>query len=212
MEKTFTINLSGTIFYIEEDAYELLKKYLLNLKQYFGNSEEGKEIETDIEARIAELFTEKITAEKTVVTLNWVNHIIEIMGTPESFSDASVDEQPLQGQQKPKRRLYRDPENRVLAGVCGGMAVYFNMDLAILRIIVALLILVTSGTGLLVYFILWIAVPNATNTAQRLEMRGEAVTVKNIEKFIKDEVNSVKESYNKFRKSGYFSKKAETNH
>ena len=210
MKKTFTINISGNVFYIEEDAYEVLNKYLVNLKKHFGNSDEGKEIEADIEARIAELFNDKAFEEKNVVTLDWVNDVIEIMGTPENFAEANTEEEPLPGQQKPKRRLYRDPEHRVLAGVCGGLAVYFNMDLAILRIIVAVLILITSGTGLLVYLILWIAVPKATNTAQRLEMRGEAVTVKNIEKFIKEEVNSVKESYNKFRKSGYFSKKVKT--
>jgi phage shock protein PspC (stress-responsive transcriptional regulator) len=210
MKKTFTINISGTVFYIEEDAYEVLNNYLVNLKKHFGDSEEGKEIEADIEARIAELFNDKASEEKNVVTLDWVHDVIEIMGTPENFAEANGDEEPLPGKQKPKRRLYRDPEHRVLAGVCGGMAVYLNMDLAILRIIVALLILVTSGTVLLVYLILWIAVPKATNTAQRLEMRGEAVTVKNIEHFIKDEVNSVKESYNKFKRSGYFSKKAKT--
>lgn len=210
MEKTFTININGTVFYIEEDAYETLNKYLVKLKKHFGNSEEGKEIESDIEARIAEIFTEKLTEEKNVVTLHWVNEVIERLGTPESFAEEIGDDEPLPGQQKRKRRLYRDPENRVLSGVCGGLAVYFNMDLAILRIIVVVLILITSGTGLLVYLILWIAVPKAVNTAQRLEMRGKAVTVKNIEKFIKEEVNSVKESYNKFRRSGFFSKKAKT--
>lgn len=80
------------------------------------------------------------------------------------------------------------------------------MDLAILRIITVVLALVTSGAVVLAYLILWIAVPKAVNTTQRLEMRGQEVTVKNIEKFIKDEVNSVKESYNKFRKSEFFSK------
>ena len=207
MKKTFTINISGSVFHIEEDAYEVLQKYMSNLKQHFGNSEEGKEITTDIEARIAEIFLEKSTDEKNVVTLSWVNQVIETMGTSEDFSQEEADEEPLRGQQKRKRRLYRDPEQSILGGVCSGLAVYFNMDLAILRILVVLAFFLTSGGVLLVYLILWIAVPKAVNTSQRLEMRGQEVTVKNIEKFIKDEVNSVKESYNKFRKSGFFSKK-----
>ncbi|MCY1720336.1 PspC domain-containing protein [Prolixibacteraceae bacterium Z1-6] len=209
MKKTFTINISGSVFHIEEDAYEVLQKYMMKLKQHFGNSEEGKEITADIEARIAELFIERSTNEKNVVTLEWVNKVIETMGTFEDYTDED-SEAPAQEQTKRKRRLYRDPEQSVLGGVCSGLAAYFNMDIAILRLIVVLLFFVTSGGALLAYIILWIAVPKAVNTSQRLEMRGEEVTVKNIEKFIKDEVNSVKESYNKFRKSGFFSKKRES--
>lgn len=208
MKKTFTINISGFVFHIEEDAYDVLQKYLVNLKDHFGSSDEGKEIIADIEARIAEIFTEKSTGEKSVVTLEWVNEVSETMGTPENFTEEESEEEPLAGQSKRKKRLYRDPEQSVFGGVCGGLSAYFNMDLAIVRIIFVVLILVTSGAGLLVYLILWIAVPKAVNTAQRLEMKGQDVTVKNIEKFIKDEVNSVKESYKKFRKSGVFSRKA----
>ncbi len=207
MKKTFTINISGTVFHIEEDAYEVLQKYMTNLKHHFGNSEEGKEITADIEARIAELFVEKSSDQKNVVTVDWVNEVMETMGTFDDYADEDSDTESMQGQTKRKRRLYRDPEQSVLGGVCSGLAAYFNMDIAIVRIIVVLLFLITSGGALLVYLILWIAVPKAVNTSQRLEMRGEEVTVKNIEKFIKDEVNSVKESYNNFRKSGFFSKK-----
>jgi len=208
MKKTFTINISGTVFHIEEEAYEVLQKYMSKLKQHFGNDEEGKEITSDIEARIAELFLARISDEKNVIILEWVNEVIETMGTSEDFSEEEANaNEPITGQAKRKRRLYRDPEQSVLGGVCSGLAAYFNMDLAILRIIVVLSFLLTSGGTVLVYLILWIAVPKAVNTSQRLEMKGQEVTVKNIEKFIKDEVNSVKESYNKFRKSGFFSRK-----
>lgn len=205
MKKTFTINISGAVFHIEEDAYETLQNYMLNLKKHFGNSDEGKEITADIEARIAELFSEKTTEDKNVITKEWVNEVIETMGTSDNFTEEN-EETPLPGQGKRKRRLYRDPEQSILGGVCSGLAAYFNMDLAILRIIAVLAVLISSGAGVLAYLILWIAVPKAVNTAQRLEMRGQEVTVKNIEKFIKDEVNSVKESYKKFRKSRFFSK------
>ncbi len=206
MKKTFTINISGSVFHIEEDAYEVLQKYMVTLKNHFGSSEEGIEIISDIEARIAEIFTEKLNGGKNAVTLEWVNIVINTMGTPESFSETLDDEEPQPGQEKRKRRLYRDPEQTVLGGVCGGLSVYFDMDPVIVRIIFVVLTIITTGVGVLAYLILWIAVPKAVNTAQRLEMRGQEVSVKNIEKFFKDEANAVKESYNKFKKSGFFSK------
>lgn len=198
MKKTFTINLSGSIFHIEEDAYEVLQKYLVNLKQYFGNSDEGKEITADIEARIAEIFRQKITDEHKVVTTDWVNEVIETMGTTETINDETGEEEVHRGQKKVKRRLYRNPDEKVLGGVCGGIAAYFDMDPVIVRIVFVVLALLTTGAAILAYLILWIAVPKAVTTAQRLEMRGEEVTIKNIEKFIKEEVDSVKESYHKF--------------
>lgn len=206
MKKTFTINISGSVFHIEEDAYEVLQKYLINLKNHFGNSNDGKEILSDIEARIAEICSSESANKKNLITLELVNEVINTMGTPESFSEESDEEETLTGQTKTKKRLYRDPEHRVLGGVCGGLAAYFDIDIAIMRIIFVLLTLLTTGAGVLAYIILWIAVPKALNTAQRLEMRGENVSVKNIEKFIKEEADAVKESYQKFRKSGVFSK------
>ena len=86
MKKTFTINISGTIFHIEEDAYEVLQKYLTNLRNHFGSGEEGNEIIADIEARIAEIFLEKSSTENSVVTVEMVNEVIEIMGTPEDIT------------------------------------------------------------------------------------------------------------------------------
>jgi len=206
MKKTFTINISGTVFHIEEDAYEILQQYLINLKNHFGTDEEGREIIADIEARIAELFSSKATEEKKVITVEWVNQVIETMGTPEDFAEEEGEEESIASEAKRKRRLYRDPDHRVLGGVCGGLGAYFNMDPVVLRIIFAVLFLLTSGAALLAYLILWIAVPKAINTTQRLEMRGQEATVKNIEKSIKEEVKEVKESYKKFKESETYSK------
>jgi len=206
MKKTYTIHLSGSVFHIEEDAYEVLQKYLVSLKNYFGNDDEGREILADIEFRIAEIFSSKITENKKVVTTEWVNEVIEVMGTPENFSETEETEEPFGEKTKKKKRLYRDPEQKVLGGVCGGLGAYLNMDPVVVRLIAVLLFFLTSGVAVIAYLILWIAVPKAVNAAQRLEMRGEDVTVKNIEKFIKDEVDSVKESYQKFKKNGFFSK------
>jgi phage shock protein PspC (stress-responsive transcriptional regulator) len=207
MKKTFTINISGTVFHIEEDAYDVLQKYLVNLKNHFGSSEEGKEILTDIEARIAEIFIEKSTNVQKVVSIDMVNAAIEIMGTPEDFvEDENEEGAPETEESKRKRRLYRDPDHRVIGGVCGGLGAYFNMDPVILRIIFVALLFLTSGAAFLAYIILWIAVPKAKNTAQRLEMRGQEATVKNIEKSIKEEVNDVKESFRKMKDSESYAK------
>ncbi|WP_340112023.1 PspC domain-containing protein [Maribellus mangrovi] len=208
MKKTFTINISGTIFHIEDDAYEVLQKYLINLKNHFGSDEEGKEIIADIEARIAEIFSSKTSDDKKVITVEWVNDVIKTMGTPEDFAEeeGEDEEESIASEAKRKRRLYRDPDHRVLGGVCGGLSAYFGMDPVILRIIFVVLFFITSGAAGLAYLILWIAVPKARNTAQRLEMRGQEATVKNIEKSIKEEVKEVKESYKKFKESDTYSK------
>lgn len=202
MKKTFTINISGTVFHIEEDAYEVLQRYLVNLKAHFGNEEEGKEILADIEARIAEIFAGKTSDERKVITLEWVEQVIQVMGTPEDFvEEETAGEEPYTTGRKTKRRLYRDPDSRVIGGVCGGLGAYFNIDPVVLRIIFVVLVFVTTGAALLAYIVLWIAVPKAVTTAQRLEMRGQEATVKNIEKSIREEVKDVKESYRKFRQS-----------
>jgi len=213
MKKTFTINISGTVFHIEEDAYEVLQKYLVNLKNHFGTSEEGREILADIEARIAEIFIDKGNKESYVVSIDMVNEAVAIMGTPEDFVNEEEEEDTATSEDaqrteetKRKRRLYRDPDHRVIGGVCGGMGAYFNMDPVILRIIFVALLFVTSGVAFPAYIILWIAVPKAKNTAQRLEMRGQEATVRNIEKSIKEEVNDVKESFKKMKDSDTYAK------
>ena len=215
MKKTFTINISGSVFHIDQDAYEKLQNYLQMLSTHFGASEEGREILQDIEARIAELFNEKLQSEeKDVVNEVWVDEVIERMGKPEDFLEGeeeeetveSTDEKTTTATGKIKRRMYRDPDSRVLGGLCGGMGAYFNIDPVILRIIFFILIWLTGGIFIPIYILLWIAVPKARTTAQRLEMRGREATVSNIEKSIKEEVKDVKESYKKFKDSESYGK------
>lgn len=216
MKKTFTINISGSVFHIDEDAFEKLQKYLQMLTSYFGTDADGREIMQDIEARIAELFSEKMQSnEKDVVIEPWVDEVIARMGKPEDFTeDEEIPEDEKQEataqKAKIKKRLYRDPDSRVLGGVCGGMAAYFEMDPVILRIIFVLLFFVIGPFNILVYLILWIAVPKAVTTAQKLEMRGREATVSNIEKSIREEVKEVKESYERLRSSDSYNKGRET--
>lgn len=204
MKKTFTINISGSIFHIDDDAFEKLQKYLHMLNKHFNAAIEGQEILQDIEARIAELLIEKTNNKVDVVTDAMVDEVIARMGKPEDFMDQEEEAEkvqpeaaPQEGEQKIRRRLYRDGDNRVLGGVCSGMGAYFNIDPVILRVIFVL-VLFMGGASILIYLILWIVVPKAKTTAQKLEMRGKEATISNIEKSIKEEMTEVGESYNKF--------------
>jgi len=187
MKKTFTINISGSIFHIEEDAYEMLQNYLLNLKNHFGAGE--AEVIVDIEARIAEIFNSKITEANKVVTEEMVAEVIKIMGTPEDFAQEEGEDGESEfsaSETKCKRRLYRDPDNSVLGGVCSGVGAYFNIDTVVIRVIF-LLLFFSYSVGFWAYIILWIAVPKAATIAQRLEMRGQEANVQNIKKSAREE-------------------------
>ena len=201
MKKAIKINLSGIIFHIDEDAYEKLKSYLDTISRHFSNKQESKEIIDDIEARIAELFQERITGEAQVITLELVNEVIDIMGNPEDIADTGEEEEErrtFHDSYSRSRRLYRDPENSVIGGVCGGLSAYFNVDPVIFRLLFVIFFF-AGGASILVYVILWIVLPKAETAAQKLEMRGEKVNVSNLEKKIREEYDNVKENV----KQGY---------
>ena len=211
MKKTFTINISGNVFHIEEDAFEKLQDYLLRLNQYFACQVSGQEILQDIESRIAELLQEKLNTGQEAVTNEWVEEVMHRMGKPEDFMDSESAETcettgtEAKGE-KSNKRLYRDGENRVLGGVCSGLSTYFNFDPVFLRVLFVVLVFLGLGISVIVYLILWIVVPKAQTTAQRLEMRGEEATIPNIQRTIQEEVTEVKNSFSKFSKSGTFQK------
>jgi phage shock protein PspC (stress-responsive transcriptional regulator) len=209
MKKTLTINLSGSVFHIDDDAYEKLHEYLNKINRRFGNDKDAKEIVEDIESRIAELFTSKLKDGDEVINISHVDEVITIMGTPEAISN---EEEEAQEKEKEKektsdkkyyrmkgRRLYRDPEDKVLGGVCSGLGAYFNMDPVIIRILFVVAFFLPVGSSALIYIILWIVVPKALSTAQRLEMKGEVVNIDNISKTIKEEMQDVKENFRNYR-------------
>ncbi len=211
MQKTVNINLSGSIFYIDDDAYAMLREYLDKLENYFGNQEEGKEIINDIESRIAELFNEKLKDKSAVVNKAMVDDVISKMGQPEDFEDETTEGQESNKVKqeiynKQKKRLYRDIDNRILGGVCGGIAAYFNTDPVFVRVLFVILPFLSLGIIVPVYIVLWIIIPAAITTAQKLEMRGENVTIKNIEKAIRNEYEDVKEHFSKVRESKMYKK------
>ena len=189
MKKTININLAGFVFYIDEDAYEALQKYLNNIRTYLGSTEGREEIIDDIESRIAELFSEK---QKQVITLIEVNEVIEVMGQPEDYMSEEEPEEKTADQQSNKR-LYRDPDNTILGGVCSGVGHYLNIDAIWIRLIFFLM--VWSGVSILFYFILWAIIPKAETTAQKLEMKGKAATFSNIEDYIRKGYENVKDDF-----------------
>ncbi len=209
MKKTLTINISGTVFHIDEDAYEKLNNYLYEINRHFRSDNDAKEILEDIEARISELFRERIKGANDVVTISHVDEIIEIMGSPSAFS--SLDEEPVEEEPRRKiqrgkaKKLYRDPDDRILGGVCSGLGAYFNVDPLVFRLIFVITFFIPVGS-FLVYLILWIVVPRAKTAAQRLEMKGEEVNINNISKSIKEEFQDVKDNYKRFRSSNSYSK------
>jgi len=199
MKKTVTINISGNIFHIEEEAYQTLSEYLENLAQHFANQKAGQEILQDIESRIAEILQGKLQEGNEAITEEMVDEVMHRMGNPADFMDEedAKSENAVAGAEpaKAKKRLYRDGESRVLGGVCSGMSAYFNIDPVFLRILFVALIFLGVGVSVVVYLILWVVVPKARTTAQRLEMKGEEATIQNIKKSVQEEMNEVKKSF-----------------
>ncbi len=195
MNKTVAANISGIIFNIEELAYEKLGQYLNTIKGYFKNSEGGDEIMIDIEARIAELFQERVSDNKQVITLADVEEVIAIMGQPEEYLDEEATEQQDSSNRNKEahsttssgesKQIFRDPDSNILGGVCSGVSQYFGFDPLWLRLLFVILFFF-FGTGVLLYIILWIIIPEAKTTADKLKMRGEPVNVDNIRKNVKE--------------------------
>ncbi|PZD77294.1 PspC domain-containing protein [Mesonia sp. K7] len=188
MNKTVNINLAGIFFHIDEDAYLKLKAYLDTIRNSFKNGQEGQEILQDIEARIAELFTQKMAHEKQVIGINEVNEVISIMGQPEDYQvDEDFFEDKEQAYTSAKsKKLYRDTLTGNIAGICAGFGHYFDFSVIWLRIIFIILAIATSGTFILIYLILWLVIPEAKTTAEKLEMTGEPINISNIEKKVKE--------------------------
>ncbi|WKW47354.1 PspC domain-containing protein [Myroides sp. JBRI-B21084] len=199
MNKTVTINIAGLVFHIDEDAFNKLDSYINAVRNSIQKESED-EIISDIEARIAELFSQRIDPQTGVIRMNNVDEIIDIMGKPEDYI---IEDEPQNNIQfttntKGYKKMYRDSEKRILGGVCSGLAHYFNIDPVWMRIIFVLLFFL-YGVSILVYFILWIIIPKAVTVADFLEMKGEPVNISNIEKQFREGVST---SYQKIKSTG----------
>jgi len=269
MNKTININIAGTVFNVDEDAYDLLNKYLESIKLYFSKIDKDGEIISDIESRIAENFLSKLSNKNNSISLLDVKNIIKIMGTLDDFKEIYDDENkeeetfssngkdskklcrnvndkviagvasgisnyfqvdpiiiriiflaslfaggfgffayiicwigiPVKDGSEPiiTRRYYRDMDDKVIGGVAMGIAKYFSVDVSIIRILFIVSIFF-GGFGIIVYFILWFITPEAKTVGEKMSMTGYAVTLENVEKFIKEKINPENKEENIFMK------------
>lgn len=201
MNKTVNINLGGMFFHIDEDAYQKLTRYFDAIKRSLSNSSGQDEIIKDIEMRVSELLTEKQKTEKHVVGLKDVDEVIAVMGQPEDYriDEESIGNTSTNFSFSKTRKLYRDTENGMIGGVLAGLGHYFGIDKVWLRIFLLIMIFAWS-IGFWAYIILWIVMPEAVTTTEKLEMTGEPVTISNIEKKVREEFENVSD---KFKNANY---------
>ena len=197
MKKTFNINVAGFPFIIDDDAYSLLNNYLETLEHAFAGNTDSREIINDIERRIAELLLDITGDQQKIVTAADVENVIARIGKPEEMMEdeviveshdgetisesASATPPPYNMPQQPvEKKLFRDPQDRMLGGVCSGLGWYLNCDPTIVRLITVGIFILSMTTGGLAYLVLWIVLPEAVTPLQRMQMMGEAPTVENI--------------------------------
>ena len=189
MKKTVNINLAGTFFHIDEDAFAKLSRYLEAVKKSISDPVGGDEIIQDIEARIAELFSEKLEISTQVISTRELDAIIKIMGQPEDYimdEDAaqtnSATGNQTKGETTSNKQLFRDSDNKFIAGVCSGLGHYLGLEVIWVRLFWIFLSFVTTGFGVIAYLLFWILVPGAETTSEKLKMTGEPINISNIEK------------------------------
>ena len=199
MKKTLTVNLGGTVYHIDEDAYILLDNYLNNLRYHFRKEEGADEIVRDMEARIAELFDEALRGGLQVITIKEVEDVIARMGKPEELNDGEEENASASGEKAygsestgTSRRLFRNPDDRILGGVVSGLAAYFGWDVTWTRIVFILAGFLIHGL-ILAYLLAWIIIPLARTATEKLQMRGEPINVENIGRTVTDGFEKVNE-------------------
>ncbi|WP_134088962.1 PspC domain-containing protein [Olivibacter sp. XZL3] len=202
MNKTIIININGIVFHIEEDAYDALRSYMIDVKKHFAYTEDSKEIVGDIENRIAEMFNERIVpGKKEVITMQDVEEVCAQMGKVSDFESESTGEAYDYSQStyygssySGARKLYRDPDDKVFGGVCSGLGHYLDIETLWVRLAMVLLF-VFAGTGFLLYIILWIVVPIAKTRADRMAMRGEAPNLQNFKRNFEEEMEGLRGNF-----------------
>lgn len=200
MNKTVNINLAGTSFHIDEDAFGKLSRYLDAIRKSLKGADGSEEIMQDIEARIGELFSEKIESPSQVINLKNLDEVIAVMGQPEDYEvdDEIFEDVPPSSKTHTKSRgnathkqLFRDVDNKYISGVSSGLGHYIGVDAIWIRLLWILLIVAGFGSPIVVYILLWILVPPALTTSDKLRMTGEPVNISNIERKFKEGFDNV---------------------
>jgi len=182
MKKTINAGIASRNFIIDEDAYARLDSFLNNYRSRL-NVGDKKEVMEELEGRIAELFLAETAGGKTVVDIALVNRVIAEIGMPDGSEEfSSANTAASHDEPKSKKKLYRNPDDKVIGGVCSGLAAYFDTDTVIIRILfVALLICGTAGFW--AYMIFWIVTPTAKTAMEKCAMHGLAPTMENLSQF-----------------------------
>ncbi len=196
MNKTIIININGIIFHIEEDAYDILKNYMTGIKKHFAGTDDSLEITTDIENRLAEMFSDLLKKDgKQVIVTADVTSVILQMGTIEDFSTEEQEPEFTSSYQdiNTERRLFRDPEDHLIGGVAAGIANYFGVEAVWIRLVFTLA-LFGAGSGFLIYIILWMIVPRANTRAEKMAMKGEKADLQGFKRNFEEELRNVRKS------------------
>jgi len=202
MKKNYSVNIGGQLFNIDEDALRRLEEYFNRLRDYFGGNGEASEMLADVEARIAELLGPLSRGSERVVDITAIESVINQMGEPEEWG--TPDDETTGGSNSNKhsgnRRIFRDPDHRLLGGVASGLAAWSGIDPWVVRVLF-ILFSVFYFTGLIVYAVLWLVLPEAHTTSEKLEMHGEEVNVDNLKRRFNEEKQRLAELGEKLPKN-----------
>jgi len=179
MKKVIDVNIGGVNFTVEDDAYIRLKSYLASFEASLPK-EDAKEIMEDVEIRVAELFQKEINYPNQIIGMKSVEGVIACLGEVEENNNNNNET--TENKMKTDKKLYRNPDDKKIAGVCSGLGAYFNIDPTLVRILFVVLLL-GYGSTFVAYIILWIVMPEAITVVQKLEMRGNPVTAENIRNY-----------------------------
>jgi phage shock protein PspC (stress-responsive transcriptional regulator) len=184
MKKVLNIGIGGRSFTIDDDAYRRLDDYLNQFRQKAQMGCQTKEVMDELEMRIADIFTESLTSTNEVVNLLLVSKVISQLGMPDgSTCDPSFNANKYNNtEQKPVKKYYRDSDSKVIGGVAGGLAVYLDIDVVLVRILFVVAIIFGS-LGFWVYLIIWIVAPMAVTASQKCELRGLPITAENLRRY-----------------------------
>ena len=188
MKKTINVALGGYSFVIDEDAYNAIDNYLDCFKAAIGDSSSSSDVMDELENRIADLLKGKL-AGRDVVTLAMAETVIGQLGYPDGYKEPK-SENTSDGkcnhdncyQERPVKKLFRDPDDKKIAGVCSGLALFLGVDVVIIRVIF-LIALICGSAGGWIYIVIWIAAPEARTAAEKCELRGIPATAENIKRF-----------------------------
>lgn len=207
MKKTISIHIQGYPFIIEEVAFAQLENYIARLQNALKGQQGAHEIVQDIELRIAELLLAKTSKGTQVLNENDVTDVLSTLGDPSDYTEETEGtnqeediKEPFYQQDLREKRLFRDTENRYIGGVCSGLGSYFGIDATIIRIIWALFFFV-GGMGLILYIILWILLPQANSTIDRLKMKGQPINVDSVKEEFTRAASSVSDKSKQFAQS-----------